>query len=78
MSRGTAGFDIVTAITQDTINLQFDQLFRIGRIPRRLALDVADTAVILNTGRCVFAGQAGRLQTDEQLIAQNLGVYHAH
>jgi branched-chain amino acid transport system ATP-binding protein len=44
----------------------------------KLALDVADSAVILNTGRCVFAGQASELQIDEELIAQNLGVYHAH
>ena len=44
----------------------------------KLALDVADSAVILNTGRCVFAGQAGELQTHEELIVQNLGVYHAH
>ena len=44
----------------------------------KLALEVADTAVILNTGRCVFAGQASELQKNEALIAQNLGVYHAH
>jgi branched-chain amino acid transport system ATP-binding protein len=44
----------------------------------KLALDVADTAVILNTGRCVFAGQTGELQDNETLIAQNLGVHHAH
>jgi branched-chain amino acid transport system ATP-binding protein len=44
----------------------------------KLALEVADTAVILNTGRCVFAGQAGDLQNNEALVAQNLGVYHAH
>ena len=44
----------------------------------KLALDVADTAVILNTGRCVFAGEARELQKNEELIAQNLGVYHAH
>ena len=44
----------------------------------KLALDVADSAVILNTGRCVFAGKASELQSDEELIAQNLGVYHAH
>jgi branched-chain amino acid transport system ATP-binding protein len=43
----------------------------------KLALEVADTAVILNTGRCVFAGRASELQTNEELIAQNLGVYHA-
>ena len=45
---------------------------------RQLALDVADQAVILNTGRCVFAGKAGELLKNETLIAQNLGVFHAH
>jgi branched-chain amino acid transport system ATP-binding protein len=44
----------------------------------KLALEVADTAVILNTGRCVFAGQTSDLQGNEALIAQNLGVHHAH
>jgi branched-chain amino acid transport system ATP-binding protein len=44
----------------------------------KLALDVADQAVILNTGRCVFAGNAGDVLNNEELIAQNLGVYHAH
>ena len=44
----------------------------------KLALGVADTAVILNTGRCVFAGRASELQENEALIAQNLGVHHAH
>jgi branched-chain amino acid transport system ATP-binding protein len=45
---------------------------------RQLAFDVADTAVILNTGRCVFAGEASELQDNEELIVQNLGVYRAH
>jgi len=44
----------------------------------KLALDVADQVVILNTGRCVFAGNAGDLHNNEALIAQNLGVFHAH
>ena len=44
----------------------------------KLALAVADTAVVLNTGRCVFAGPIGELQNNETLIAQNLGVYRAH
>ena len=44
----------------------------------QLALDVADQAVILNTGRCVFAGTAGEILNNEELIAQNLGVVHAH
>ncbi len=45
---------------------------------RQLALDVADHAVILNTGRCVFAGNASDILNNEELIAQNLGVFHAH
>ena len=45
---------------------------------RQLALDVADQAVILNTGRCVFTGPAGEVLSNEELIAQNLGVFHAH
>ena len=44
----------------------------------KLALDVADRVVILNTGRCVFAGDAGEVLNNEQLVAQNLGVFHAH
>jgi branched-chain amino acid transport system ATP-binding protein len=45
---------------------------------RQLALDVADQAVILNTGRCVFAGHASDLRNNEELIVQNLGVFRAH
>jgi branched-chain amino acid transport system ATP-binding protein len=45
---------------------------------RQLALEVADSAVILNTGRCVFSGEANHLLNNEELIAQNLGVYRAH
>ena len=44
----------------------------------QLALDVADQAVILNTGRCVFAGNAGDILQNQELIAQNLGIFHAH
>src|SRR5476649_2825521 len=45
---------------------------------RQLALEVADRAVILNTGRCVFTGNASDILNNEELIAQNLGVFHAH
>jgi branched-chain amino acid transport system ATP-binding protein len=44
----------------------------------QLALDVADQAVILNTGRCVFTGDARDIPNNEALVAQNLGVFHAH
>jgi branched-chain amino acid transport system ATP-binding protein len=44
----------------------------------QLALDVADQAVILNTGRCVFAGTVDEILNNEELIAQNLGVVHTH
>jgi branched-chain amino acid transport system ATP-binding protein len=43
----------------------------------KLALEIADQAVVLNTGRCVFAGDARDLINNEDLIAQNLGVFHA-
>jgi branched-chain amino acid transport system ATP-binding protein len=43
---------------------------------RKLALEVADQAVILNTGRCVFAGDATEI--NDELITQHLGVYRAH
>src|ERR1700716_3766457 len=45
---------------------------------RLLALDVADQAVILNTGRCAFVGTADEVRSDEELVAKHLGVYHAH
>jgi branched-chain amino acid transport system ATP-binding protein len=44
----------------------------------RFALDVADRAVILNTGRCVFAGDARDILNNDKLIAQNLGIFHTH
>src|SRR5246127_719248 len=43
----------------------------------QLALEVADQAVILNTGRCAFAGPATGVLNNEELITQNLGVLHA-
>lgn len=43
----------------------------------QLALGVADQVVILNTGRCVFTGSARDILNNEELIAQNLGVFHA-
>lgn len=45
---------------------------------RQLALDVADSAVILNTGRCVFAGETNELLRNEDLMTQHLGVFRTH
>jgi branched-chain amino acid transport system ATP-binding protein len=45
---------------------------------RQLALDVADCAVILNTGRSVFVGDARELLRNEALMTQHLGVFHAN
>jgi len=45
---------------------------------RQLALSIADRAVILNTGRCVFDGEAIELENNGDLIAQHLGVYRPH
>ena len=44
----------------------------------KLALEVADQAVILNTGRCAFAGSTQELVNNEAIISQNLGIFHAH
>jgi branched-chain amino acid transport system ATP-binding protein len=41
----------------------------------KLALDLADDAVILNTGRISFAGTAESLRRNESLITQQLGVF---
>jgi branched-chain amino acid transport system ATP-binding protein len=43
----------------------------------KLALDVADQAVILNTGRCVFDGSPRELTDNDAIVAQNLGVFRA-
>ena len=41
----------------------------------KLALDLADDVVILNTGRVVFHGDADHVRTDQALITQHLGVF---
>jgi branched-chain amino acid transport system ATP-binding protein len=41
----------------------------------KLAFDLADDAVVLNTGRVVFAGAATELKSNEALITQHLGVF---
>ena len=42
-----------------------------------LALDVSDQVVILNTGRCVFFGPTQEVRSNQDLIAQHLGVFQA-
>ena len=41
----------------------------------KLALDLADDVVILNTGRIAFSGTAGQVRLDQALITQHLGVF---
>jgi branched-chain amino acid transport system ATP-binding protein len=41
----------------------------------KLAFDVADEVVILNTGRVAFAGGVEQVRSDETLITQHLGVF---
>jgi branched-chain amino acid transport system ATP-binding protein len=41
----------------------------------KLALDLADDCVILNTGRVVFSGTANEVQRNESLVTQHLGVF---
>ena len=41
----------------------------------KLALDIADDVVMLNTGRVVFAGEVAEVCNNEALITQHLGVF---
>jgi branched-chain amino acid transport system ATP-binding protein len=41
----------------------------------RLAFDLADDVVLVNTGRVVFAGTVMQLRDDEALITQHLGLF---
>jgi branched-chain amino acid transport system ATP-binding protein len=41
----------------------------------KLALDLADDVVILNTGRVAFSGGVDGVRDDQDLIAQHLGVF---
>jgi branched-chain amino acid transport system ATP-binding protein len=41
----------------------------------KLALDLADDVVILNTGRVAFRGTADQVRVDQALITQHLGVF---
>jgi branched-chain amino acid transport system ATP-binding protein len=41
----------------------------------KLALDLADEVVLLNTGRVVFSGRAAEVRDNQSLITQQLGVF---
>jgi len=41
----------------------------------KLALELADDVVILNTGRVVFAGGVDALRSNDELVTQHLGVF---
>ncbi len=41
----------------------------------RLAFDLADDVVLLNTGHAVFAGTIDQVRHDEALVTQHLGVF---
>ena len=41
----------------------------------KLALDLADDVVLLNTGRVAFSGGIDELRRDDAMIAQHLGVF---
>ena len=44
----------------------------------KLALDIADRAVLLNTGRCVFVGTVAEVRDNEPMVVQHLGVFREH
>ena len=41
----------------------------------KLALELADSVAILNTGRIVFTGGVAELERDQELVTQHLGVF---
>ena len=41
----------------------------------KMALELADEAVILNTGRIAFSGPAAQVRENHDLITQHLGVF---
>ena len=41
----------------------------------KLALDLADDVVMLNTGRVVFTGGVEQVRNNEALLTQHLGVF---
>jgi branched-chain amino acid transport system ATP-binding protein len=41
----------------------------------KLALDLADDVVMLNTGRVAFAGSVDEVRGNDSLITQHLGVF---
>ena len=41
----------------------------------KLALDLADDIVIINTGHVVFRGTADKLKVDDAIVSQHLGVF---
>jgi branched-chain amino acid transport system ATP-binding protein len=41
----------------------------------KLALDLADDVVILNTGRVAFHGGVDRVRADQAMVTQHLGVF---
>jgi branched-chain amino acid transport system ATP-binding protein len=43
-----------------------------------VALELADRAVILTTGRSIFQGNVAELRANDTLLVQNLGVVGGH
>jgi branched-chain amino acid transport system ATP-binding protein len=41
----------------------------------KLALNLADDVVIINTGRVVFTGTANQIKVDDAMVSQHLGVF---
>ena len=46
-----------------------------GDAPIKLALEIADEVVVLNTGYVAHAGNAASLRSNDRLVEQLLGIY---
>jgi ABC-type branched-subunit amino acid transport system ATPase component len=44
----------------------------------KVALDLADRAVVLTSGRKIFEGNVTELHENDTLLTQNLGVFSRH
>ncbi len=66
MTTDSAGFPMVTAISQDTINYQISQLFKEGIVHQTLQVTMADTGISINatlTAPTIDVSVAGSMST---------------
>jgi hypothetical protein len=74
-----AGFDIVVAVTEDTVNFQFEQLFRQRLIPDTLKVELADTGLAIDatlSAPMISIAPSGATGTVLFLVRMARGTFH--